>query len=471
MSEHPKSRKARKWLILPPIILGIVIVGWFQSRKKEPVRKPIEEYSRVLRVIQVPEVDVVPKVVAYGTVEPGEVWRAVTEVKGRVIEVHPELKPGVTIQKKEEILRIDPAEYELTIAQLESEIDQINSELSKLEAEEKNLNAQLKIEQATLVIVEKALERSQRAAEKEAIAQIKVESAERDVLIQQMNIQSIQNSINFLPSKIKSQEANRRAKKTRLEQAKLDWAKTVIKAPFACVLGSVDIEIGQFLAVGETLFEAYGIDVAEIEAKVPPDRMTKLFPVDADPLLEAMQKNVDASGSPLSTMSMDMVRELAGLSAKVRFKSGSDAFEWDARFDRFRETIDPETRTIGVVVAVDRPFEKIIPGKRPALFKGMFCEVEIIGRNLKNQLVIPRSAFHNNTVYVVDQNKRLEQRPVKIGITQKNIVTIAEGLQKGETVIISDPSPAIQGMLVEAMADTILLEKILAEAKGTGDLK
>ena len=470
MSEHPKSRKPRKWLILPPIILGIVILGWFQSIKKEPTRKPIEEYSRVLRVVQVPEVDVVPRVVAYGTVEPGEVWRAVTEVKGRVVEAHPELKPGAAIQEGEEILRIDPTEYELTVAQLEGEIDQIHSELAKLDAEESNLSAQLKIEQATLVLVEKALERSQRAAKKEAIAQIKVESAERDVLIQQMNIQSIQNSINFLPSKKKSQNANLRAKKTRLEQAKLDLAKTVMKTPFDCVLGSVDIEKGQFLTAGETLFEAIGIEVAEIEAQVPPDGMKNHFPMDEDSLPKTLQeyfKPLDTSPS----MSMERMREFVGLKAKVRFRSGPDTYEWDARFDRFRGTIDPETRTIGVVVAVDRPFEKAIAGKRPVLFKGMFCEVEIIGRIRKNQLVIPRSALHNNTVYVVDQNKRLEQRLIKIEMSQGNIATIKEGLQKGETVVVSNPSPAIQGMLVEAVNDNVILEKIHAEAAGTGDLK
>ena len=329
----------------------------------------------------------------------------------------------------------------------------------------------MKIEQANLVLVEKALERSQRAAEKEAISKVQLESAERDVLIQQVNIQTIQNSINFLPSKKKSENANLKARKTRLEQAKLDLAKTVLKAPFSCLLGSVRIEKGQFLSVGEELFEANGIDVAEIEAQVPPARMKKFFILDTLLVGDPGEKNDDFSGIPAPPTSLAMIRELLGLKAKVRVKSGSDTYEWDARFDRFRETIDPETRTIGLVVAVDRPIEKAIPGKRPALYKGMFCEVEIFGRIRKNELIIPSYALHNNFVYVVDKNKRLEQRPVKTGIFQGNIVTITDGVQKGESLIVSDPSPAIHGMLVEAIPDTLILENILAEAKGTGRLK
>ena len=46
---------------------------------------------------------------------------------------------------------------------------------------------------------------------------------------------------------------------------------------------------------------------------------------------------------------------------------------------RFSDQVDPHTRTIGVVIGVDRPLEKAIPGQRPRCPKGMFVQVVING--------------------------------------------------------------------------------------------
>ena len=452
------SLKPKKWLVLPPIILGIVVLIFFRSTKKEPEHLPIEEISRVLRVIQVPEVGLVPRILGYGTAEPGQVWRAVAEVKGRVISVHPELKPGTIIKKDEEILRIDPTEDELMVAQLESEIEQINAQLSELEAQGKNLRASLEIEEASLVLADKALERSQRAAETKAVAEAKVESAQRDVLVQRMSIQSIQNSLNLLPAKTNSEKANLAVKQAKLEQAKIDLGKTVIKAPFACRLSDVHIGKGQFLATGETLFEAHGTEVVEVEAHLPIDKMRNLLDPQDRPNL-------------IVGLTMESVRKLFDITAKVRLRSGELTAEWEAKFVRIREVLDQKTRTLGLVVAVDRPYEKVIPGKRPPLVQGMFCEVEIIGKIRNKQIIIPRSAFHNGLVYVLDSGNRLRTKPIAIAISQANFISISEGLVKGETVVVSDPSPAIDGMLVEAIPDHDILESLIAEATGKGELK
>lgn len=452
------STKSRKWLALPPIILGVILLNFFRSTKKEPERLSIGEVSRVLRVIQVPEVNLVPRILGYGTAEPEKVWRAVAEVKGRVIFVHPELKPGTILKKDEIILSIDTLEYDLAVAQLENEIDEINAQLSELEGQEGNFRASLEIEKASLVLAEKAFERSQHAAETRAVAEVKVESAEREVLAQRMRIQSIQNSLNLLPAKSKAKKANLAVKQAKLELTKIDLAKTVLRAPFACRLSDVHIERRQFLATGETLFEAHGIGVVEIEAHLPVDKMRNLLDLQDRPKL-------------IASLNMESIRKLFNVTARVRLRSGDFTAEWEARFVRIREVFDQQTRTLGVVVAVDRPYEKVIPGKRPPLVHGMFCEVEIIGEVRKNRKVIPRCAIHNGIVYIVDPDSRLRNRPIETTISQANFVSILKGLSVGETIVVSDPSPAIDGILVKAMPDQDILESLIAEATGKGELK
>ena len=50
------------------------------------------------------------------------------------------------------------------------------------------------------------------------------------------------------------------------------------------------------------------------------------------------------------------VEELFDVEVTVRMRIGDFAAEWPARFVRLRERIDPDTRTLSVVVSVDKPF-------------------------------------------------------------------------------------------------------------------
>ena len=100
-----KARANRRWLIIPPVIVGILIVVYFRSTVRSPARRPPSETARVLRVIEAPQVDVIPRVLGYGTARPAQVWRAVAEVRGHVTEVSPELKQGSFLAVDEVVQR------------------------------------------------------------------------------------------------------------------------------------------------------------------------------------------------------------------------------------------------------------------------------------------------------------------------------------------------------------------------------
>ena len=123
------------------------------------------------------------------------------------------------------------------------------------------------------------------------------------------------------------------------------------------------------------------------------------------------------------------------------------------------------------MVSVDKPYEKVIPGTRPPLVKGMFCEVELRGRPRKGLIVIPRSALHEGHVYLVNGEQRLERRKVDVAFAQSSLVCLSGGLQKGEILVVADPTPAIEGLLVDPEVDAALLEELIAEARGEVPLR
>ena len=452
------SSTMRKWLIVPPLLLGVVVVALLVFSRAGPERTPEQEQVRSVRVIRAVAVDAVPRAIGYGTAEPGQVWRAVAEVKGRVAEVHPQLKAGAMLKEGEVLLRIDPTEYQLAIAQFEADIAQATAQLEELAVKETNDQASLKIEAASLALTERDLQRSETLLQRNATSAAEVDQEKRNVLAQRQSVQRLQNSLRLVPQQRKSLEATLAVKKAGLGQAELDLAKTVIKAPFDCRLGEVEIEPGQYVAAGQSLFESHGTALTEVEIQIPLDQLRTLI-------------RPDREFQPPINMDAKTVHELFNFRVIVRYRSGDFQAEWEGRVVRMREQLDPRTRTVALVIAVDKPYEQAIPGKRPPLVQGMYCEAELRGEVRKAQIVIPRSALHNGHVYLVGNDSRLRERKVEVAFAQSSFLCLKDGLQEGETLVVSDPTPAIEGLLVEPARDQQLQQRLISQATGEGSLK
>lgn len=454
-TKHFLGRIDRRLLIVPPVLFGIGIFWLMKGKYTEPERQPIAEVARSLRVIEVPQVALVPRVMGYGVAQAGDVWSAVAEVKGRVVEVHPELKAGAIFRAGQQVVQVDPAEYEIRIAQLQAEIAETKSQQAQLAAEEENFQASLEIERSSLSLAERDLARLESLANSSSVTESEVDRNRREMLAQQQSVQSLVNSLNVLPARRASLVATLAAKQANLQLAELDLKHATIFAPFDCRVSDLNIEIGQFLSAGQVLFEAYGIDVTEVEAQIPINQALTLLAPNAEPIDPA-------------SLDMETMRRVFDIDVVVRVESGNFQVTWPARFDRVREQLDAQTRTVRIVVAVDKPYENIVPGKRPPLAPGMFCEVQLQGQPRTGQIVIPRTALHDGHVYLVNTENRLERRPVEVAFSQGGLSCLTAGLKPGEWLVVSDPTPAVEGMLVEPIVDADAEQSLVAEATGEG---
>lgn len=454
-------RFGRKALIVLPIVVGAVILAIVINWPEGPPEPPLPEATRSLRVIRVPELPVMPRVLGYGTARPGDVWTAVAEVKGRVIEVDSELKSGAILHEGTVVLRIDPTEYDLQIARLQAEVAQINAQQKELAAQEANFAESLEIEQESLKLAERDLKRVEDLRSANAVAEASYDESLRAVLTQRQVVQTLKNSLNVLPSQRDALDAGLLAKEAGLADAWVDGERTVLIAPFDCRLGKVALEVGQYLTTGQVLFEAYGVAVTEVEAQVPIDQVRRL--------LAPRDEAVVLSGDPMET-----IRAIFDVEAIVRMRSGDFDVQWKGRFDRIREELDLQTRTLQVVIAVDKPYEGVIPGKRPPLSPGMFCEVELRGNERPNRIVVPRTSVRDGVVFLVDgvdDKYRLVRRMVEVDFSQGAMSVISKGLTAGEKLVVSDATPAVEGMLVEFEDAPEVVEQLERLAAGEGDLR
>ena len=448
----------RKFLFFLPVLAGIVIVAVAIKSRQMPEQVPAGELAKSVRVIVTPEVELVPRAIGYGNVKPGKVWQAVAQVGGQIIEIHPQLKKGAIIGKGEVLLRIDPASYQLAIAQADANIRAAKAQLNELTARNQNTWDSLKIEQRAMALAEKDMARKRKLFGQNTVSQAAVDQQERNVLTGRQSLQSLQNALNLMPAERDVLVAQMGQFESQLDSARLNLQYTTITAPFDGRVSEVNVEETQFAAQGKMLAVIDSIDVSEITAQVPLGRLINLvspgskFPGNANAIMRQLP-------------------EFLGFSATVHLRGGNIHADWPARFTRINDTIDPDTRTVGVIVAVDDPYRQSVPGVRPPLSKNMFVEVELKGRSRPGQVVAPRSSLHGNTVYVVDADNRLRIRTVEIAFSQTDFVVVGKGLKAGEIIVVSDPVPAIDGMLVNAIDDPEIKAALIAQAEGGGAVR
>ena len=446
-------RHGRRLLILLPLALGALAVALALGNREGPRRVVPEERVTAVRIVTAPAVDVMPRALGYGSVKPARVWQAVAEVSGTVTFRHPELEKGAILASGTELLRIDPTDYRLAVAQIEANIRAVEAQLAVLDVRSVNTGRLLAIEERSWDLGRRELDRKRQLLRKSTISEAAVDREERSLLAGEQAVQNLRNAMKLLPAERSVLEATRGQLEAQLEAARRNLSRTRIAAPFNSRIAAATVEQAQFAAKGQVLVVADSLDVAEITAQIPVGSMLRLLP-----------PGIEFPGDMHAIM--PRLREAAELKAVVRLRTGGVDTEWTARFSRISDTVDPRTRTMGVTVAVDDPYGQAESGRRPPLVKNMYVEVEVRGRPRPAAVVIPRAALHGTRVRTVGSDNRLNIREIGVDFVQTDFAVVGSGLAAGERVVVSDLPFAVEGMRLAPVEDKAALEALVSQALG-----
>jgi len=440
------NQKARRLLIIPAIALGVVVFVLMTKGKSDAPRVEQQEHATPVRFITAVAQDVVPIAMGNGSVKPTRVWSAISQVQGRVVALPEKFRAGMVIQQGELLLRIDDADYQLALTQAKATILATNAQLKQISAQQSNFNASLEIEQAVFESADKELQRLKKLAKQGTVSTSALETQKRAYLGQKQQLQNLTNSLELLPSERAVLEAQLAQQQAQLAQAELNLERTRIYAPFNARLAEVNVELDQYIRVGELMAVLDDMEQAEVEAQFPLAHFSQLVqPFDI--------KGMMADGESLGP-------QVLKFKAKVQLMRNGEPIEWAARFVRTDAAIDPQTRTVGAVVAVDDPYAGAAPPLRPPLVKGMYVNVTLQGAPHTGQIAIPRQALHGEYIYLINSEQRLERRGVEVALRQPGFVTLREGVRAGERVVISDLVPAVEGMLLDPVEDKSATEAL-----------
>ncbi len=445
--------------ILPIIIISAIAIVVIAVKTKAPIKHEELGYpKKAVEVIVTAKIPFRARVMAFGNVEPSVLMKAKAEVSGKIVYIHPDLKQGASLKKGTVVLRVEPTTYEISLNQSKAGLAGSKSSLAQLVAEEKSAKGALKIANEKLDFERQELARIQSMWDKKLIARTTLDKEEKNVLSLEQQVQDIEGKLSAFASRKAAVVAKINQSKSLVNKGKDSLGRTEVVLPFDARIGQVFVESGEFTPIGGVLFEALGVQAVEINAQLP----LKQFRT----LVSGLFDGENTSLSLQNPEVMQLAIKRMNLEARVRLVgNASDQSQWQGELIRLSESVDPSRDTLGLVVVVNNPYEKVIPGIRPPLLKGMYTSVEFLAPS-KPTLAIPRKAVHQGRVYVAMADDTLDIRPVEIAYSQGDLVVIKNGLNDGENLIVSDVIPVMQGLPVKPMLVEEYAAKFKQEAAG-----
>jgi len=377
----PTQQRWVQFLVTVAIVAGgaaafLIITANKPELKRTQPAPPVP----MVRVMTVETADLSMPIIGEGTVQPLREIDLVPQVGGKIVEISPSLVDGGRFSEGDLLLRIESEDYELAVTLAAARVKDAESALAFTE------------EEAAAALEEwRLLERENEPPP--LVAKIPQLAAAR---------------------------ARLAAENADLKKARLNLARTEIRAPFNGRVSSENIGLGQYVSTGKTLATIFFTDAAEI---VVPLEDSTLFWFHVPGFTPG-----DGPGAP----------------ARITARMAGRDLTWIGRVVRAEGKMDPRTRLINVVIRVNNPYQR-----KPPLAAGLFVTVDIEGQRLTDAVVIPSAALRENRmVWVVGDDGVLSFRPVDIARVTPNQAIIKGGLQSGEKVVTSPLRSVTDGMNV-----------------------
>ncbi len=229
--------------------------------------------------------------------------------------------------------------------------------------------------------------------------------------------------------------------RSSLQKAKLDLGRTTVRAPFNATVTAESVEVGEIASPGQVVATLVGTDALWVRVSVPVEYLGL----------------IGVPGQGVSEGSSARVVQQLG---------GRGEVERAGTVVRLINELDAESRTAQVLVEVADPFDPP-PGELP-LLPGAFVNVEFTGNEISGVVAVPRLAvFEGRYTWIVDDEQRLRKRSLDIAWGDDDTVYATAGLRSGERVVITPPSPALEGMEVSSTTDSPA--KVSAATPPSGD--
>ena len=392
--------------ILAVALAGIVLLAAAcRQQKAEGSSQPAGAMAPVVPVSTAPVVqESVPiEIHAVGRVEPSAVIQVRSQISGQIVRVA--FAEGGDVKKDELLFEIDPRPYQEALRQAEATLARDTAQLRQSEANLERDKAQLKSAEADDVRNRELNQEGLASKAQREQSSAAAEAQRASILADQAAIESARAAL----------ENDRAA----IDKAKLDLTYCQIYAPVSGRTGNLLIHQGNLVAAnGNPLVVINQLTPIWVSFNAPEQYLTEIR-------RSASQRKLPVRATP---------RDDAGHPV-------------DGYMDVIDNTVDTNTGTIHLKATFDN--------RTGSLFPGQFADVTLTLGTLSRALVVPSEAVQagakGQMVFVVKPDQTVEPRPVTVGASIGNKVTIEKGVSAGESVVTDGQLRLFPGAHIRAV--------------------
>lgn len=395
---HRKTNKIAGFILhflLPAIILacGVAITVYLMRTSPEARPGKRSPTATLVEVQKISSGQQTTMLEAMGEIVASREIELKPRVGGEIIEIDREFIPGGHFQTGQTMLKIDQADYRLVITQLEGEIDKAESDLD-LEMGNQSI-----------------------AAKEFALVNEQVRPEERALILRQPQLAKLRASLAVAQAK--------------LDQARLDLARTEVKTPFNGVIESRSADLGARVTESTVLARLVGTDAFWLRITLPMEQLQWLH----------IPAKSGETGSEVRIYPQSS-------SGSAQFRTGEVI--------RLEPALETQGRMAQLLVRIDDPLcLKPENSSKPKLLLGSFVKAELVGIPVDSAVTLDRSYVHDgNKVWLMDDEGKLQIREVDILFRNRDQVIIADGLADGERLVTSQLSSPIDGIPLRLAGDT-----------------
>ncbi len=339
------------------------------------------------------------------------------------------VKTGERVKEGDLVVEFDPSEQEYNIEQARSELLQAEQEITKSKAD---TAVQVAQDEVALLQAQFEVRRWELEVSRNELLSV-IEGKKNDLALEEAKRKLAQLEGDIKSRRVTAQasvavlEQKRNRQRIQLERAETDLKTLKVTAPFDGVVSlkdNMDASGGMFytgmvlpeyrqgdlVSPGRTIAEVLDISQMEVQAKVSE--------IDRSRIQAGQAVKVEVDARPLQKFN-GKVKAVAGQAVRGWFgDSGGAERKFDVTF---------------VLDAAELPM-------RP----GVTCNVQILGEEVKNALLLPRQAIFEKDgkpVVYVRRGPSFEAQEIKVLHRSESRVAV-DGIPEGTEVSLADPSKA-----------------------------
>jgi RND family efflux transporter MFP subunit len=369
-------------IILPLLflVLGGVAVKALGSRERTPKKHERSKGAVPVETLKVRLVKAPFSIRSEGTVLAVDATGISAQVSARVIALSPALKTGGRFKKGEVMLRLDGRDYQARVTQAEAGLERASMELA-------------------------LTEQRRSVAQTEYLSSGLAKGGAAHPLAQH-------------EPQLRAAKASMASARAGLSLARLALERTVLRAPYDCLVRKRNVGIGDVVGPGRQLVMVAGTAVYEVLVALAPRQLALL-----------------RKGGALEERKVSVLSRV-----------GSRDVLYEARIDRVEGELEPLGRLARVALRIDAPMS----GETPLLL-GSFVQVRIAGTPFENVAVVPEKSFNNGRLFTVGSEDQLEQPEFTIVHRQPGSVFVGAGLSEGDELVVSRLRNPIAGTKVKRL--------------------